>query len=89
MRTVTAQWNTLFITGASDVQAMPGVDYTPASGTVTFAPGQTTQTVPISVNSGRLTDPYKIFVVSFHNQTNAGMGGYWGLAFAFILGNTT
>lgn len=86
--TVTAQWNTLFLTEASDVQATPGTDYTAATGTITFAPGQTTQTVPIQVNSGILADPYKIFVVSFHHPTNATMGGYWGLAFGFILGNT-
>ncbi len=88
MQTVTAQWNTIFIAGASDVQATPNADYTPATGTVTFAPGQTSQTVPIQVHSGTLTAPYKIIVVSFHNPTNATMGGYWGLAFGFILNNT-
>ncbi len=87
-KTITAQWNTVFLTGASDVQATPGTDYTAASGTVTFTPGQTTQTVPITIGGGTLADPYKIFVVSFHNPSGAAMGGFWGLAFGFILNNT-
>lgn len=88
-KSVTAQWDTAFVTGGSSIQAIPGTDYTPASGTVNFTPGQTTQTVPVTIAGGTLTDPYTVFVVSFHNPTNANMGGYWGLAFGFILGNSS
>ena len=86
--TVTAQWNTVFVNGASNVQAVPDTDYTPASGTVTFPPGETTETVPITVVNHDLGMPYKLLVVSFHNPTNAGMGGYYGLAFGFLVNNT-
>ncbi len=83
-QTVTVQWNTVFVNGASDIQADPATDYTPASGTVTFAPGETTKTVTISVNGDTLVEPDEWIVVSFHNPTNAKMGGYWGLGFGVI-----
>jgi len=88
MQTVTAQWNTIFITGASNVQAVPNADYTPASGTVTFPPGATTETVAVTVLDHDLGMPYKLLVASFHNPTNATMGGYWGLAFGFLVNNS-
>jgi hypothetical protein len=78
----------VFINGASSVQAVPDTDYTPASGTVTFPPGATTETVPITVNNHDLGMPYKLLVVSFHNPTNAGIGGYFGLGFGFLINNT-
>jgi hypothetical protein len=33
--------------------------------------------------------PYKLLVVSFHDPTNATMGGYWGLGFGFLVNNTS
>jgi hypothetical protein len=87
-QTVTAQWNTAFINGASNVQATPSTDYTPASGTVTFPPGATTETVPITAVNHDLGMPYKLLVVSFHNPINANPGGYYGLAFGFLINNT-
>ncbi len=83
-QTVTVQWNTVFVNGASDIQADPATDYTPASGTVTFAPGETTKTVTISVNGDTIVEPDEWIVASFHNPTNAKMGGYWGLGFGVI-----
>jgi len=88
LQPVTAQWNSIFIAGASNVQALPDTDYIPASGTVTFPPGATTETVPITVVNHDLGMPYKLLVVSFHNPTNAGMGGYWGLGFGFLVNNS-
>ena len=84
VQTVTAQWTTLFATGAPAGQADPATDYTPASGTVTFAPGETAKTVTISVNGDTLVEPDEYIVVSFTNPTNAKMGGYWGLGFGVI-----
>ncbi len=82
---VTVQWNTLFVEGASAVQATPGVDYTPASGTVAFAPGETAKTVTISVIGDQEVEPGQWIVVSFHTPTGPGrVGGYYGFGFGFI-----
>ena len=82
--TVTVQWNTLVAAGAPGDQADPATDYTPVSGTVTFAPGETAKTVPITVNGDTLVEPDEYIVVSFHDPTNAVMGGFWGLGFGVI-----
>jgi hypothetical protein len=83
-RTVAAQWNTLQVPGDRPDQADPATDYTPATGTITFAPGQTAATVPIVVNGDTQVEPDEYIAVSFHDPTNAVMGGYWGLGVAFI-----
>ena len=62
----------------------PGTDYTPASGTVTFAPGQTSKTVTIQVDGDTLVEPDEYVIVSFHDPTNAVMGGFYGLGFGLI-----
>ncbi|MET0625473.1 MAG: Calx-beta domain-containing protein, partial [Pyrinomonadaceae bacterium] len=46
-------------------------DYVASSGTVTFAPGQTSQTFSIPVKGDRLFDPADYFVVTLSNATNA------------------
>ncbi len=83
-RTVTAQWTTLQVAGDRPDQADPTTDYTPASGTVTFAPGETTKTVTVAVNGDSLVEPDEYVVVSFRDPTNAIMGGFWGLGIGFI-----
>lgn len=83
-QTVTAQWTTVFVPGAPAGQADPGTDYLPASGTVTFAPGQTTATAPISVKGDTTVETDEYIVVSFTHPTNARMGGFWGLGFGVI-----
>ena len=83
--TVTAHWTTLFVPGAPDSPSGPQAptsDYVAASGTVTFAPGQTTAEVHISVTGG--SSPSEYLVVSFTDPTNAEMGGFWGLGFGLI-----
>ena len=52
---VTVDWTTLD-TGAAGV-ATAGVDYVAASGTVTFAPGETTKTVTITVYGDTIDEP--------------------------------
>jgi hypothetical protein len=83
-RTVTAQWRTVFATGAAGNQADPATDYTPATGTVTFTPGETAQTVTIPVNGDTLVEPDEYLIVQFGNPTNATMGGFFGLGFGVI-----
>jgi hypothetical protein len=84
-KTVTVPWTTKFAPGALPGQAEPPSDFTAATGTVTFAPGQTTSSVTISVNGDTTIEPNEWLVVSFKNPTNARMGGYWGLGFGEII----
>lgn len=83
-QTVTVQWTTLYAPGAAGDQADPATDYTPVSGTVTFAPGETSTTVSVTVNGDTATEPDEYLVLSFHDPTNAMMGGFWGLGFGVI-----
>jgi hypothetical protein len=83
-QTVTVQWNTMFWPGGDTNQADPTTDYTPASGTVTFAPGQTSASVSIPVNGDTLVEPDEYVIVSFHDPTNGIMAGYYGLGFGII-----
>jgi hypothetical protein len=77
-QTVTASWSTL-----NHSAAAPG-DFVAASGTVTFQPGQTTKTVPVTVNGDTLDEPDELMLVSFTNPTNAKLGGFLGLGFGTI-----
>ena len=83
-RTVTVPWRTSFGADGPTNQADPATDYTAASGTVTFAPGETTKTVTIAVNGDTMVEPDEFIVLSFHDPTNANMGGYWGLGVGVI-----
>ncbi|MGZ4757974.1 MAG: Calx-beta domain-containing protein, partial [Acidimicrobiales bacterium] len=83
-QTVTVEWNTLFASGAPGDQADPATDYLPVSGTVTFAPGETTKTVTVVIDGDTVVEPDEYVVVSFHHPTNATMGGFWGLGFGVI-----
>ena len=74
-------------TGAAGI-ATAGVDYVPTSGTLTFTPGQTSKTVPITVIGDTLREPPLLYgewiLVSFSNATGAprstppSSGSVWG-----------
>ncbi len=81
-QTVTAQWTTAVVPGDPAGQA-PTTDYIAAGGTVTFSPGQTTATIPITVTANSTAAP-EFLVVSFTNPTNAVIGGFWGLGVGII-----
>jgi hypothetical protein len=51
--------------------ATAGSDYQAASGTLTFAPGETTKTVTVPVIGDRLGEPNETFVVNLSSPTNA------------------
>ena len=76
---VTAHWTTIVVTGTT----APTTDYLAASGTVTFQPGQTSATVPITIVANHSGAPENV-IVSFTNPTNAYMGGFWGLGLVVI-----
>ncbi len=55
----------------SDHTATAGSDYVSNSGSVTFAPGQTSKTVTITVNGDTAIEATESFFVGLHQQTNA------------------
>jgi hypothetical protein len=46
-------------------------DYTAVSGTLTFAPGQTSRTITVPVNGDTVNEPNETFFVNLSNATNA------------------
>lgn len=66
--TVTVQYTT------ANGTATAGSDYTATSGTLTFAPGQTQQTLSVTVNGDTTYEPDETFTVNLGNPTNATLG---------------
>ena len=60
-------------------------DYVAGSGTVSFAPGETAKSVSISVHGDTLVEPDESVIVSFHDTTNATIGGFYGLGIGTII----
>jgi hypothetical protein len=85
-QTVTVEWETI----DSFAQPKAGVDYEPASGTVTFAPGATSGTASFTVY-GDTIDENMLYNaewggLTFHSPTNAIVGsGLDSVGFALIL----
>src|SRR5262249_3032348 len=84
-QTVTVQWNTAQGNAANEREAQPGAHYVAASGTLTFAPGQTSKSIPITVRGDVLDEYDELFLVGFSNPTNATIGGFFGLGFGQII----
>jgi len=55
----------------ADFSAIAGADYASASGGLTFAPGETTKTVAVSVNGDTLSEVNESFFVNLSGATNA------------------
>ncbi|HEY8668228.1 MAG TPA: Calx-beta domain-containing protein, partial [Tepidisphaeraceae bacterium] len=55
----------------ADNTALAGRDYIPISGTLTFAPGETTQTIAVQSLASPLTVPPRSFFVNFGGAQNA------------------
>jgi hypothetical protein len=72
-QTVTVQYAT------ANGTATAGSDYTAASGTVAFAPGDVAKTVPVAVLGDAVVEPSETFVVNLSNPTNATIGDGQGL----------
>lgn len=51
--------------------ATAGSDYQSASGTLTFAPGDTSKTITVAVNGDTVAEPDETFAVNLSNPTNA------------------
>jgi hypothetical protein len=82
---VTVDWATIYGPGVEPPSAAtPGDDVTASSGTVTFAPGDTAESIAIEIHGDTTAEPDDYVVASFTNPQNARIGGYWGLGFAII-----
>jgi chitinase len=60
--------------------ATAGGDYQAKSGTLTFAPGETSKTVTVLVNGDRSAEPDETFVVNLGSPTNATIADGQGVA---------
>ncbi len=76
--TVSVDWRTV------DNSATAPGDFTAASGTAVFSPGETQTSVSIQVRGDNLPEPREIVVVQLSNPQNSTIGGWLGLGFAFI-----
>ena len=65
--------NTATVDWATSDGTADGSDYTPASGMLTFGPGQLSQTVSIQVSGDTDPEPNEVFYVDLSNPTNAGI----------------
>lgn len=73
-QTVTVAYTT------SDLTAKAGQDYVAKSGTLTFAPGQTSQPLTITLLNDLLDEPSEAFSVMLSNPVNAQLGDTSGAA---------
>lgn len=64
-QTVTVEYAT------SDGSAKAGQDYTATSGTLTFAPNETTKTITVPILADTVAEPDESFTVTLSNPTNA------------------
>ncbi len=65
--------------GTADGTARAGGDYAPASGKLSFAPGQTTKTIRVAVTDDRLVEPDESFSVTISGAKNAKIADASGL----------
>jgi Calx-beta domain/Bacterial Ig-like domain len=73
MQTITVAYAT-----ANDT-ATAGADYVTTSGTLSFAPGETTQTVSVEVNGDTLYEPDETFFVNLSDPTQATLSDARGI----------
>lgn len=64
----------------ADGTATAGSDYTAGSGTLTFAPGETSKTVTVSITGDTVTESNETFTVNLSGPTNATLGDGQGVA---------
>ncbi len=65
--------------------ATAGSDYTAASGTLTFAPGVLTQSIPVNVNGDTTVEPDETFLVTLSAPVNATIGAGQGIGTGTIV----
>ena len=80
---VTATWRVIS-PGAGNPEFATDDDFVAATGTVTFAPGETLQTVTVSVVGDTAMEDDEWVAITFTNPTNATIGGFWGLGLLLV-----
>ena len=65
---ITVNWAT------ADGTATSGIDYAPANGSLTFAPGDTQKTVNVNVTGDAITETNETFIVTLSSPSNASLG---------------
>lgn len=70
-RTGATHWTSTVAFATSNGTATGGSDYTATSGTLTFAPGETSKTISVLVKGDRLGEPNEAFVINLSHSTNA------------------
>jgi chitinase len=70
--TVSAQSITVTYQTA-DLTATAHLDYTPISGTLTFAPGEITKTLQVPIIGDELVEPDETFAINLSSPVNAGI----------------
>jgi hypothetical protein len=68
-------WNVSVGFNTADGTATAPSDYTAANGTLTFAPGETTKTVDVSVNGDTTIEPDETLTVTLTSPANATLSG--------------
>jgi hypothetical protein len=66
--------------GTANNSATAGSDYSATSGTLTFAPGVTTQTITVAITNDTLTEASETFFVNLSGATNATIADAQGQA---------
>jgi uncharacterized delta-60 repeat protein/uncharacterized repeat protein (TIGR01451 family) len=69
--------------------AVPNVDYVPTSNTLTFAPGVTLQTIPVTILQGSNVNPVVSFQVRLQNPSTGTQIGVPGAATVGIISDVT
>ncbi len=73
--TVTVDWATTDSTALST-----DGDYVPASGTLTFLPGETSKPIAVTVNGDAIQEPDEVFKIDLANSSGAPIGDFRGIA---------
>jgi probable HAF family extracellular repeat protein len=63
----------------ADGSAKSSEDYTAASGSLSFAPGQTSKTITVNVKGDRVREGQEVFYVNLSNAVNAYIPQSWGV----------
>jgi glucose/arabinose dehydrogenase len=69
----------------ADFGATAGADYNAASGTVVIPAGQLQGVANVTVRADAVDENDELLLVSFHDPTNAVLGGFLGLGFGLII----
>ena len=66
---------TMTVQYAATGSATNGADYTLASGTLRFAPGETSRRIGVTIGDDKLDEPDETLIISLSNPSNAILGG--------------